>query len=91
MPGQFTFANGGQKVGLIPTRYPGSEAHADPAIRMARLTSWEDIGADTFFGCGQRLLATDSGEYPLMDIRSIELNSPEPEEDVPAAGDNPDG
>ena len=90
MPGQFTFANGGQKVGLIPTRYPGSESNPDAAIRMARLTNWEEIDANTYFGSGQRLLATDAGEYPLMDIRSVELNSPEPEE-ASTEGDTSDG
>jgi len=91
MPGQFTFANGGQKVGLIPTRYPGSEANEDASIRMSRKTEWQESGPDTFFGLGQRLLATDSGDYPLMDIRTLELNSPEPEELVSAETTEPDG
>ena len=80
-PAQFTWANGGQAVGLIPTRYPASHEAADPAVKLSRLTDWQGVGDDTFFGLGQRLLATDTDEYPLMDVRNVELNSPEMEEE----------
>jgi type VI secretion system protein ImpE len=76
-PAHFTWANGGQSVGLIPTRYPGSELHADPLIRLSRKTDWEslgDAGAETYLGIGQRMLATDQGEYSLLDIRKIVLD-----------------
>jgi type VI secretion system protein ImpE len=88
MPAQFTLANGGEPVGLIPTRYFGSEASPDPLIRMARKTDWQEVGAGNFEGRGQRLLATDGGEFALMDIRLIELDSiAEPA----AAGEPPSG
>ena len=73
MPAQFTWANGGASVGLIPTRYVGSETAGDNAIRMARKTEWLDCGSDLYCGLGQRMLATDAGEYPLLEVRSIEL------------------
>ena len=76
-PAHFTWANGGESVALIPTRYPGSHEHANPAVKLARFTDWEEKDSDTFFGMGQRLLATDGGEYSLLDVRTIELNSPE--------------
>ncbi len=72
-PAQFTWANGGDAVGLIPTRYPGSEASDDSAVRMARKTQWREQDADLCTGLGQRLLATDRGEFPLMDVRRITL------------------
>ncbi len=74
MPAYFTLANGGETVGLIPTRYPGSEASADNQIRLARKTDWSEPAADACLGLGQRLLATDAGEYPLMEIRVISLD-----------------
>lgn len=76
-PGQFTWANGGQAVGLIPTRYPGSESCRDAAVQMARKTEWSSAGDDEYYGVGQRILATDEAEYPLMDIRDIRLNNSE--------------
>lgn len=73
MPAQFTWANGGQTVGLIPTRYPGTEASEDDAQRLSRKTDWIDMGEELFFGVGQRLLSTDVDDYSLMDVREVVL------------------
>ena len=75
MPAYFTWANGGETVGLIPTRYPGSEASEDNPIRLAQKTTWQELDDGVYQGMGQRMLATDVGEYPLMDLRLITLNS----------------
>jgi type VI secretion system protein ImpE len=74
MPAHFSWANGGEAVGMIPTRYAGSEAHEDNTIRMARKTEWTELGEDMFIGRGQRMLATDAGEHSLMDVRDIQLD-----------------
>jgi type VI secretion system protein ImpE len=73
MPAHFQFTNGGEAVGLIPTRYTGSETSADGAICLARKTLWEEISPGVFHGSGQRLLTTPAGEHPLMDVRRILL------------------
>lgn len=90
MPAQFTWANGGETVGLIPARYPGSPASVDPQVQLGRKTEWLEGEAGVYVGLGQRMLATDQGEYPLLDIRCIDLNAAEspaetPEE-TPATG-----
>jgi len=72
---QFTWTNGGQAPGLIPTRYAGSELSGDSALRLGRQTSWKELDGGHFVGLGQRMLATDRGEYPLLDIRSIILDN----------------
>jgi type VI secretion system protein ImpE len=59
----------------VPCRYPGSERAADGELVLARRTDWSDLGGECFAGCGQRMLATDAGEYPLLDIRSITFNA----------------
>ncbi|HZN25613.1 MAG TPA: type VI secretion system accessory protein TagJ, partial [Burkholderiales bacterium] len=74
MPAEFRWANGGQVVGLIPTRYEGTAAAADDALRLARRTEWIEQGEGAYVGLGQRMFATDVGEYALMDVRSIELD-----------------
>ena len=82
MPAHFQFANGGETVGVIPTRYPGSEAADDPRIRLARQTVWKENGAEVFVGLGQRILATDAGEHALMDVRAIVIgDAPERAQD----------
>jgi type VI secretion system protein ImpE len=70
---QLQLVNGGETVALIPSRYPGSEASKDPAIRMARKTEWREAGEATYIGLGQRMWATDAGEYPILDTREITL------------------
>jgi len=70
MPAHFVWENGGDAVGFIPTRYPGSaEAGAD--LALSRRTEWQAKG-NWFLGLGQRMLTTDAGEdVPLMDMRSL--------------------
>lgn len=79
-PVHFQWANGGEVVALIPTRYPGTETKEDDALRLARRTEWEEHPGELFIGWGQRMFATDAGEYPLLDIRRIDLDvDPVPE------------
>ena len=41
MPAYLTWANGGQTVGLIPTRYPRSYRHQDGHVALAAKTEWK--------------------------------------------------
>ncbi len=80
LPGSLTLSNGGQVVALIPTRYPGSEANPDPAVRMARKTLWNERSDGSATGIGQRMFASDQGDYSILDVRSIEFDpAPAPE------------
>ena len=88
MPGEFTWSNGGTAVGLIPTRYVGSAAAGDDRIRMARRTEWREPWPGAYHGLGQRMFATDRAEYPLLEVRQVELAQPLPSQgggDTPAA------
>jgi type VI secretion system protein ImpE len=42
---------------------------------MARRTEWVERDADLFTGLGQRMLTTDQGEFPLLEIQRIELDN----------------
>lgn len=75
IPAVFTWRNGGQATGLIPTRYPGSEQAEDGLIRLARKTDWQTFAPGAYRGLGQRLFATNDDDYALLDVRSIALNS----------------
>jgi type VI secretion system protein ImpE len=87
MPAYFTWANGGETVGLIPTRYPGSEESEDKLVRLAQKTIWQELDNGLYQGMGQRMFATEMGEYPLMDLRLVTLNSETAETtDAEAAG-----
>ncbi len=87
-PAQLTLANAGETVALIPTRYPGSEASPDPRVVMARSTEWTEKPGGTYLGLGQRQLATDQGEFALLDVRTIELETSDSDGVDEAANDH---
>lgn len=74
LPAQFTWANAGQAHGLIPARYAGSESSPDPLIQLGRKTEWITPAEGVYRGLGQKMLATDLDEYPLLDIRHIRMD-----------------
>lgn len=74
MPVQITYANGGQVVGFIPSRYPGSETSTDADIVLARKTDWLELAPELAIAAGQRMFATDAGEYPMLDVRVINFH-----------------
>ncbi|MBP7148213.1 MAG: tetratricopeptide repeat protein [Acidobacteria bacterium] len=76
LPAEFTWANGGTAPALLPVRYVGSEASDDGLVQLARKTDWRRIDEDTYVGLGQRMLVTDEGEHPLLDVRAITFPAP---------------
>jgi type VI secretion system protein ImpE len=80
LPAHLGFANGGEAVALIPSRYPGSAAQADAALQLSRKTEWRAIGPQQFRGLGQRILTTDASELGLLEARDIVLEPAPPAE-----------
>lgn len=70
-PVEITWTSGGKTAVLLPVRYAGSESSADPLLRLGRSTAWQQRGENTHVGLGQRILVTDAGEYPLLEVRTI--------------------
>jgi type VI secretion system protein ImpE len=75
-PAQFVWENGGQASGHIPVRYSGTERSEDGSLKLARKTDWHDKGGVNI-GLGQRIFGTDMGEYPLLEVRTLEFSIPE--------------
>ena len=89
LPVEVTWANGGQMPALMPTRYPGTETQEKAALRLSRATEWRDLGAETWAGYGQRLLATDAEDHAVMDMRRLALDVEIPqmaEQEEPGGG-----
>jgi type VI secretion system protein ImpE len=78
LPATITWSTGGSGVALLPARYPGSERSTDPAIRLARKTEWREQDGWSL-GQGQRILATDADDFPLLQVRRIILNNEAPQ------------
>jgi type VI secretion system protein ImpE len=68
---QLQLATGATQIALLPARYPDTETADDDALRLSRMTTWRDLGCETYAGVGQRMWATDVGEFPLLDTREI--------------------
>ena len=75
-PAQFVWENGGEASGHIPARYADTENSPENSLKLARKTEWRDRGG-VHAGLGQRVLATDANEYPLLEIRTIEFGVPD--------------
>jgi type VI secretion system protein ImpE len=74
LPAIFTLTTGTQKIALLPVRYPGTEHVNNGAAQLARVTDWVEKG-DITVGLGQRIVATDATELPLLEVRKIILNT----------------
>lgn len=74
VPATATWTNGGTSYVFIPSRYPRTEGATGPDL-MAQHTDWIEPASGIFEGIGQRMLATDQQEYPLLQVRSIEFDA----------------
>jgi type VI secretion system protein ImpE len=77
IPAQFVWANGGEASGHVPSRYPQTENAPDDALRLARKTEWSELAEGFSVGLGQRILATDADEVPLLECGIIDLQPAE--------------
>ena len=73
-PAVFVWTNGGEAAGHVPTRYPGTEATPDDQLKLARRTDWVERDSGITLGLGQRILATDAEEVPLLECQTIDIN-----------------
>ncbi|MBK8337855.1 MAG: virulence protein SciE type [Sterolibacteriaceae bacterium] len=73
-PAQLQFANGGETIALIPSRYPASAASGDGLVALARKTVWDEPQPGVYLGRGQRVYATDIADFDMLAVRSISLD-----------------
>jgi len=73
LPAEVMWTNGGKLMVMIPARYPRLEGVSGTGLLSLR-TDWVSHGEDIVEGTGQRILATDQQDYPLLQVRSIEFD-----------------
>jgi type VI secretion system protein ImpE len=69
----------GQDLGevILPAISPFSFRNADDAVRLGRATVWtEENGEPVPFG--QKTLLVDGEDFPLLEVRSLEITASEP-------------
>lgn len=89
LPARFLWTTGAAQDGFIPARYTGSDAPGvDGSVRLARTTVWAGKeGSER--PLGQRVFATDAGEFGLFETRTIQIGDGEvewPSDRMAAAG-----
>lgn len=72
-PAHFTWSNGGESYGFLPTRYPFSY-QVDDQLALSRKTIWEANDKEMSIGYGQKMLTTDRSDFAVMDVRKIVFN-----------------
>ena len=70
--------SGGSDLGevLLPVLSPFSWRHADDAVRLGRMTVWEEGPDGLSIPYGQKTLLMDDEEIPLLELRRLETSQP---------------
>jgi type VI secretion system protein ImpE len=72
LPTEITWTNGGQNMVMMPARYPRISDIGNDDL-LSRRTDWIAAGDEVVEGTGQRILATDQGDYSFLQVRTIEF------------------
>ena len=67
---EVTWTNGGQVMVMLPARYPLTDDVSDICL-LSRSTDWQAVEGDIVRGIGQKMIASDQTDYPLLEVRSI--------------------
>jgi len=65
----------------LPCLYPDSYQNPDDQIKLGRITVWRDDLQGISSGLGQKMLAADDKEFSMSEIREIEFEVEEVEDD----------
>lgn len=58
---------------LVPALSPNSWRHADDAVRLGRVTTWEPLPGGGEAPLGQKLLLVDDQEFPILELRELDI------------------
>jgi type VI secretion system protein ImpE len=58
---------------LVPVMAPLSWHHDNDAVRLGRVTEWQELGDGSQAPIGQKLLLVDEQEFPLLELRELEI------------------
>ena len=69
----------GRELGevLIPALTPLSFLNADDAVRLGRMTVWQEIEDGEMAPAGQKTFLVDDEEFPFLELRQLEFHPPQ--------------
>ena len=62
---------------LIPVLTPLASQHQDDAVRLGRLTQWEELADGQVVPAGQKPLLVDGEDFPILELRHLEIHASE--------------
>ena len=65
--------NGPDGEVYLPTLYPGAAAHADPQIRLGRMTQWRGEDSEPVRGSGQRIYLVGEEDIPILELTTLQF------------------
>lgn len=71
LPCSVQMTDGQSFSALIPCRYPEGPSADEDDVLLCRKTDWHDAGENTWVGAGQKILVTDSDEFPVLSVRRV--------------------
>lgn len=71
IPATLEIESGSELAAFVPARYPGAGTWSADPLRLSKKTEWETPIEGSYQGLGQRVLMTNDGEFPLLEIRQI--------------------
>ena len=65
----------GRELGeiLVPALTPFSWQHANDAVKLGRMTDWQDLEDGQTVPVGQKMFLIDNEEVPLLELRHLEF------------------
>jgi len=70
---------------LLPVLTPLSFLHGDDAVRLGRMTVWQEIEDGEVAPAGQKMFLADDEEIPILELRRLEFAAPQAISDQHAA------
>ena len=61
---------------LIPALAPLTFRHPDDAVRLGRVTEWQELEDGSEAPVGQKLLLVDDAEFPILELRELTIDPP---------------
>ena len=58
---------------LVPVLTPLAWRHGSDAVRLGRLTEWEELPDGRQAPMGQKLLLVDDEEFPILEVRELDI------------------
>jgi type VI secretion system protein ImpE len=58
---------------LLPAVAPLTFRHPDAAVRLGRVTEWQELSDGDQVPVGQKMLLVDDEEFPILELRELEI------------------